>query len=230
MLVLPHRQDGYAFLTGTGLEIGALHEPAAVPLRCTVEYFDVMDERKAAEAFPELAPEQFVFVDHIGDLDTGGLAQFTDGRFDFTIINHVLEHLANPVKTIQEVFRITRTGGVVVLSIPDKEYTFDQHRPLTSLEHLWADYEADTRMSSDDHYLEWLHSAAPEIFAQGADAVKVHVQRARDRREHAHVWNSDSFRAFLDASIARLGIEAELLFESRAASNQIEYFSAWRKR
>jgi SAM-dependent methyltransferase len=230
MLVLTHRQDGYALLEGTGLEIGALHEPAAVPLRCSVEYFDALDERRAAELYPEIAPELFVIVDHIGDLDAGGLASFPVGRFDFVIINHVLEHLANPVKTLSEVFRITRKGGTVILSVPDKEFTFDRERPLTTFEHLWADYVADTRENGDDHYLEMIQSAAPEVLQQGPSAVRAHVDRARARREHAHVWTSDSFRAFLEASLERLGIEADRLYESTAAANEIEYYSVWRKR
>jgi SAM-dependent methyltransferase len=230
MVPLTHRNRAYAMLSGRGLEIGAFNEPAPLPPGASVEYLDAVDPEKAAKLFPEVKREKLVRVTYIGDLDQDGLAPFPESAFDFVVINHVLEHVANPVKAVREVFRICRRGGIVVIAIPDKEYTFDRGRELTSWEHLWSDYQNDVRVSSDEHYESFLRSAAPHVFREPPENLKVHVQLSRNRREHAHVWTSASFQRFLESCFQGLGIRAELLYASEAAQNQIEYFSAWARR
>jgi len=226
---LAHRQVGCARLKGTGLEIGARHEPTELPDRCTVAYFDVIDTATAKQLFPEIDPARLMPVDFVGDIDQDGLNLFRDGQFDFVIINHVLEHIANPIKALRDVFRIVRTGGNVVMAIPDKDYTFDRPRALTSLEHLWEDFSNDVRENSDEHYLDFLQAAGAHVFKEPPESLPGHIEWVRRRREHAHVWDSASFRTFLDASFSRLGIEVSLCFESMGAENQIEYFSIWEK-
>jgi hypothetical protein len=88
----------------------------------------------------------------------------------------------------------------------------------------------DVRRSSDDHYEGFLRSAAPHVFDEPPENLKVHVQIARNRREHAHVWNSETFEQFLQECFARLGIAAELRYKSAASENRIEYFSVWQRR
>ena len=227
MTALDHRQSGYALLQGAGLEIGALHEAAKLPAGCSVEYFDVVSAADAARLFPEIDASRLVTVQHVGDLDADGLAGFPDARFDFVIMNHVLEHVANPLKSVREVFRITRHAGYVVLAVPDKDYTFDRPRALTTFEHLWSDYENDVRENSDEHYLDFLRHVGPHVFDEPAGNLPGHLQWVRRRREHAHVWNSATFRAFLDEGFTRLGIHAQLRFESVGSENHLEYFSIW---
>jgi SAM-dependent methyltransferase len=229
MIPLLHRNSGYVLLSGNGLEIGALHEPASIPEGAGVRYFDALNEVDAAALFREIPAERFVKVDFVGDLDNDGLRQFPDGAFDFVVINHVLEHVANPVKAVREVFRICRKGGIVIIAIPDKEYTFDRGREMTSWEHLWSDYVKDTRESDDSHYESFLRSAAPHVFNEPPENLKIHIQLSRNRREHAHVWNSQSFEAFLLMCFERLSIAARQRYKSVASENQIEYFSAWQK-
>jgi len=229
MVSLEHRRVAYRQLAGQGLEIGALHEPAPLPEAASARYFDAISEREAAVLFPEIDPTRFVHVDFVGNLDDGGLAQFADGQFDFVIINHVLEHLSNPVAALRDVFRIVRPGGHAVIAIPDMRFTFDRHRPLTAFEHLWDDFTRGTRSSSDEHYVEFLRSAAPHVFQEPPENLAHHVRRARERREHAHVWTSASFAEFLGLAFARLGISATRLFESGGDENRIEYFSCWRR-
>ena len=229
MVPLTHRSKGYALVGGSGLEIGALHEPADLPPGVKVQYFDAVDENQAAALFPEIPRERLVKVDFVGDLDHDGLGQFRDEAFDFVVVNHVLEHVANPVKAVREVFRICRKAGTVIIAIPDKDYTFDRGRELTPWEHLWSDYLGDVRESSDDHYESFLRSAAPHVFKEPPENLKIHIQLSRNRREHAHVWTSETFERFLRACFKNLGIEASCRYKSVASENQIEYFSAWQK-
>lgn len=229
MVTLDHRLHGYRLLTGQGLEIGALHEPAPMPAGASVQYFDTLTEAQAAELFKEIPSERLVRVSFLGNLDNDGLRQFADGVFDFVVINHVLEHLANPVRAIEEVFRICRQGGTVILSIPDKEFTFDRGRELTSWEHLWSDYAQGVRENSDEHYISFMRSAAPHVFDEPPENLPLHIAYCRSRREHAHVWNSESFERFVGRCLRELGIPATLVYRSVGRENQIEFFSVWTK-
>lgn len=225
----PHRDQVYATLSGRGLEIGAFHEPAELPATARVEYFDAMDAAKAAELFPEIPADTFVAVDHLGDIDHGGLAMFADGDFDFVICNHVIEHVANPIKLVRDVFRITRPHGTVVLAAPDKDYTYDKARDLTPFDHLWDDFENDVTENDDEHYMDFFRGAAPHVLDVDPVHLPYNIQRVRERREHAHVWDSASFAAFMRETLHRLDIRAEQFAENPGAANGLEYFGAWRK-
>jgi SAM-dependent methyltransferase len=224
---LDHRQRAYAGLSGKGLEIGAFNEPAVLPPSASVKYFDFMDRKTAMSLFPEVDASKLVEVDYIGDLDSGGLDQLAGSSFDFVVINHVLEHVANPIGAIEGILRILRQGGLLALSVPDKRYTFDRGRSETPFDHLWSDYANRVRESSDEHYLDFFRSAAPHVFSEPAVNLPHHVARSRARRDHVHVWTSEGFRSFLDEVFARLGSRALCLAESMAPENQIEYFALW---
>ena len=50
-----------------------------------------------------------------------------DGLFDITICTEVLEHTTNPIAAIDELKRITKKGGHIIISTP---YNFRIHGPL----------------------------------------------------------------------------------------------------
>ena len=58
------------------------------------------------------------------------------------LASHVLEHVANPLRLLDEVHRVLRPDGLLLLLLPDRHTTFDRTRAPTSLEHLMDDYEA----------------------------------------------------------------------------------------
>ena len=53
---------------------------------------------------------------------------FEDNSFDFILCNHVLEHIPNDTKAMQELFRVLSPGGTAILQIPqdlNREKTFE---------------------------------------------------------------------------------------------------------
>ena len=226
---MQHRLQGYALLQGCGLEIGALHQPALIPENCEVVYCDAISKEEAAQHFPEVDANLFVDVDYICDLDREALSQFKEHQFDFVILNHVIEHVANPIKVVRDLFRVVKVGGSVVISAPDKRYSFDVKRDNTSFEHLWNEYELNITAVTDEHYLDFLKGVHPDIIAHCSDAdINHHIENVRRRREHAHVWDSNTFQSFLDECISRLSISADCIYKSQAKENLKEYFSVWR--
>lgn len=227
---MEHRSAGLALLKGHGLEIGAMHNPTPVPAGCTVDYFDVVSRVEAMALFPEVPPESFsIEPKYLGDLDGDGLAQIGDESFDFVILNHVIEHVANPIRVVGDLFRIVRKGGLVMVSCPDKRYTFDVKRDLTRFEHLLDEYRAGVSDVTDDHYLDFLQGVHPEVMSTAPEVLAQHIASVRRRREHAHVWDSASFRDFLERSLELQGIRATLCSESTGDENKFEYFSVWQR-
>jgi hypothetical protein len=221
---LHHRAVGARILRGDGLEIGALHYPLPVPPSCRVEYLDVEDEATLRARFPELERERLVAIHHTGDIVRATVPALTGRRYDFVALNHVLEHLANPIQAFANAWAGVRDGGHLVVSVPDKSCTYDRPRALTAFEHCLGDYYRGVTEVDADHYVEFLAATSPEAWSD-RDAFARALARAAARREHAHVWDSTSFRAFLDRTVALLGLHADVVFESTAATNRFEYFA-----
>ena len=55
---------------------------------------------------------------------------FQDNTYDFILCNHVLEHIPNDTKAMQELYRILKPGGTAILQIPQdlkRETTFEDN-------------------------------------------------------------------------------------------------------
>ena len=225
---MDHRTLGYTLLAGNGIEIGALHNPAKLPTCCHVTYCDAMSAEDARRSFPELVEVPLVNVSHLVNLDTDALSAFGDATLDFVVINHVIEHVANPIRVILDCFRVLTYGGKLAISAPDMRFTFDRNRALTTPEHLWREYEQGVTEVSDEHYAEFLRAVHPEVVDNPA-LFESALLSVRDRREHAHVWSSETFQYFLKDLLSSQSIEAQPLFENLADRNHAEYFSVWQK-
>ena len=223
------RQPGLALLRGHGLEIGALHEAAPLPAGCTVEYVDVLTRDQAAALFPEIDPSGLKEPHHLRDLDKEGLSGLADDHYDFAVLSHVIEHVADPVRVLAEVFRVLRIGGLAVIVAPDKRFTFDHARGITRFEDLLVAHERHIQDVPDERYLDFLAALYPAAIEQGGPALADALAAVRARREHAHVWDSAAFTEFLDQAMAYSHIRAEALYTCTGDENGFEHFSVWRK-
>ena len=80
--------------------------------------------------------------------DATDLSFIADQEYDFVISSHVIEHIANPIKAINEWKRILKDQGLLLVICPHKEGTFDHLRQTTTLAHLINDYEKN--IAEDD--------------------------------------------------------------------------------
>ncbi len=228
--VIQARMAGFALLAGDGIEIGALHQPAPLPSAARVTYVDALSREEALRLFPEVDSASMVNPSVLADLDRDGLAAFSDGALDFVVASHVLEHLANPLFAVAEVFRVLRPGGRAALGIPDKRFTYDRPRAITPFLHVWTDFLERRRESDDSHYVDLLHAIAPGSVALSPEEMRPHLDGVRARREHVHVWDSDTFEETLCLTFALTGIKARRLHRSVGDENGFEYFCVWEKR
>lgn len=82
------------------------------------------------------------------------LAGIESNSYDFLLSCHSLEHTANPIKALKEWNRVLKPNGDLILVLPDKNFTFDELRPITTIEHLKKDYESQIGEDDATHFDE----------------------------------------------------------------------------
>jgi predicted SAM-dependent methyltransferase len=132
-----------------------------------------------------LDSRELVDVDIIDDGEQ--IAEIPDSTQDFVIVNHVLEHFQNPIVAINNMLRVLNNGGVLYLSIPDKRYSFDIDRPVTSIEHLLRDYKEGSGWSKGQHLEEWTRRINKIKDDAEIEQQMTHLMNI-DYSIHYHVW------------------------------------------
>ncbi|MDY6937654.1 MAG: glycosyltransferase [Cyanobacteriota bacterium] len=188
------RQIANKYIKGEGIEIGALHSPLPVPEAANVRYVDRMSVFDLRLQYPEMKELPLVDVDIIDDGEV--LSTVADNSMDFAIANHMIEHCQNPIQTLQNYFRVLKPGGILYLAVPDKRYTFDVDRPVTSLEHLIDDYTEGPEQSRISHFEEYVRMVdrTPQ---KKVSARLLYLLIDLDYSIHFHVWTPSAFTELL---------------------------------
>jgi SAM-dependent methyltransferase len=209
------------YLHGTGIEIGALHLPLDVPRRAKVRYVDRMPADQLRHQYPELKEYSLVDVDIIDDGEH--LPSLPAESQDFIVANHMIEHCQNPIASIESWLRVLKSDGILYMAVPDKRYTFDTERDITSLEHLMRDYTEGPQWSRAMHFKE--AAADKNKTPQEVEARAAELQQ-QDYSIHFHVWTQTEFLEMLLHCREALSFPFDIeLFQK----NGIEYIVVLRK-
>ena len=119
-----------------GFEAGALMTPLATKTGNGVTYVDRLSTAGLHAYFaddPEFDGNRVVEVDVV-IAEGSSLAEAMHGRgpFDYAIASHVIEHVPDLTGWLSELADLVRVGGQLLLLVPDKRYTFDYLRDLSS--------------------------------------------------------------------------------------------------
>src|SRR4029453_9903048 len=125
------------FLSGHGLEIGALHNPLPLPPEAPVRYVDRLPVHELRTHYPEL--DGFPLVEPAVLAEADALTPVETASEAFVVCNHVLEHMRDPLGPLAEWLRVLQPGGHLYVSIPDRANPFDRLRERTSFDHLLQD-------------------------------------------------------------------------------------------
>lgn len=104
--------------------------------------------------------------------------------------------------------------------VPDRRFTFDHNRALTTPEHMWADFENRTSQRDVTHldefidHVDWTQyrpNIPPgEVAARKEEMRRGHHQYVRDGGEiniHYHVFESSNLRALVELVAHRLALD-----------------------
>lgn len=81
---------------------------------------------------------------------------FEDNTYDFILCNHVLEHIPNDLKAMEELYRVLKPGGTAILQVPleeDRENTFEDDSITDQQERtrIFGQYD-HVRIYGQDYY------------------------------------------------------------------------------
>lgn len=195
-----------AFLRGRGLEIGAFTQPTDLPPDRDIVFFDRYATEDLRRFYDRDCGRPMMEPTYVGEAE--GLDGVPEASFDFIIANHVIEHLLDPIRFLKNLADRLVDGGRAMIAAPDKRYCFDAERELTPFSHLVEDHERGGARSQFEHFLErarleGLAGEAALAFAGAIDKTTIHF--------HYHVWDADSFVAFIKAAIDAFALPLVLL-------------------
>lgn len=174
----------------SGIEIGGGNNPLKLPGSINVKYVDKHPVEKLLKLMKDnnyFTRRDLAKVDIVDEAET--LSSIAPGSQDFVIANHVLEHCRDPLLAVANMLRVLRDAGILFISVPDKRYTFDAPRPITTLEHLKADRAGGAGVSSKKHFEEWAELVES---VSGKENIEKRATSLIDQdfSIHYHVWTS----------------------------------------
>ncbi len=210
----PRNFLSHHFIHGVGIEIGAAQLPVKIPPKAKVTYVDVFSAEDLKKAWPKEYPKlDLVKVDVVDDGEK--LAKFKASSVDFIIANHFLEHCLDPIGTIINMYKKLRNKGVLYMAVPDKRYTFDKKRAITSYTHLLEEHKDKTKKK-----FLWEHT---KDFVKLAEHHKGDIDKRSQElidseyRIHYHVWTQREVTEFFVRLAAdfKLNLEIEAIFKNQ---------------
>ena len=145
--------------THKGIEIGASYAPI-LPKSEGYDVFviDHADQDQLRAKYGAMGVDTRR-IEPVDAIDDGG--EFTqlleEGKsFDFILASHVFEHLPDPIHFLQRCERALGDTGRLILLIPDRRFTFDYLRPVSTTGQLLRAYLGEQRRHDAgalyDHY------------------------------------------------------------------------------
>ncbi len=191
------------YISGTGIEIGALHAPLSVDKKkAKVLYVDRMSQKDLYQQYPEFKKYDIVAADIIDNGDE--LSTIPDNTYDFCISNHVLEHLEDPLKALCNWMRILKPEGILYLSIPLPQNIHDKNRQATSITHIIEDYglAKESEKYATKRYGHFLDFVRSTNMSESANAEFINVKTAElmsmDYSIHFHVFSEEVLLQIID--------------------------------
>ncbi len=181
-----------SYLQGAGVEIGGLWKKFKVPSTSKVWYLDRLSEEDLARHYSEINTG-IVAPDVVADAESVPLRDL-----DFIIASHVLEHLPSPLKALKSWYEALRSGGVLLLKVPDKRFTFDHRRERTPLKHLIEEHENPDRIDTRAHYAEWVELVNGRTAGSPEFQTELYALMAEGYSIHHHAWIDRDIRDIID--------------------------------
>ena len=188
-----------------GLEIGALFKPIVSPMTNGIHYADHLSTDELCQKYssdPAVDPTALVPVTYVCK-NQSLLQAVGSKKFDYIIASHVIEHIPDPIGWMLDIAEMLNDGGKLVVAIPDKRYTFDCKRELTSLADLVEVYIEGRVRPSFRQVLDYLNCVADvpasvspsDLWSGESNASDVPLRHPEIIKDFSETW----FRNHYDA-------------------------------
>jgi SAM-dependent methyltransferase len=230
----------------TGVEIGPLDNPVVSRDDGRIIYVDHQNAEELRQRFannPDVAMTDIVEVDAIWGSNTLQEAIGAGVGVDYVVASHVVEHVPDLIRWLEELRAVLRPGGTVRLAVPDRRYTFDYLRRESSAVEVLSAYCVRTRIPLPYFIIDFMvNFAQVDVTAAWSDNISpdrlvrhhtIHeaIRVARHAHEegayhdvHCWVFTPRSF-ANLFAELAEIGlVRFSCAYFVDTAHNQLEFF------
>ena len=158
---------------------------------------DRWEPDRNADLFPELEGASFPRPDIVANLDVDRLVAIDAQSVDYVIASHVLEHLAEPLGLLEEIDRVLKPGGLLLILLPDRRRTFDSKRPATSLDELIGKHVSERTTVTNDEIAAFIETANPDDYERLKESSAEERDQIFDlhrlRSIHVHCWTEQEF-------------------------------------
>lgn len=203
----------------SGLEIGPLDKPLVRRKESDIHYLDRFDLdhlRNTCAGNPNRDENKLVALDYV--LEDRTIAEAVDRRFDYIVACHIIEHVPNMLGWLRELADVLNPEGAFFLVVPDRRYTFDLERPLTTIGELIENDAADRKRPSiravfDQRYYHrnvsahhlWKNYEKERGRSKKTFTAEQAMSLAKEARKryvdvHCNVFDSDTFTEVIRAS------------------------------
>ncbi len=87
-------------------------------------------------------------VDYIWDGRSYSEVTGKSDHYDYVIASHVIEHTPDLISFLQDCSKMIKPGGILSLAVPDKRYTLDHFRSVTSISEVIDRYVFHARLGT----------------------------------------------------------------------------------
>jgi SAM-dependent methyltransferase len=191
------------YLSGRGIEIGALWRRFPVPSRARAWQVDRLGPAGLNKHYPELRG-RILQPDLIADAMQLPVAP---ASLDFLIASHVLEHLPSPLAALRGWYEALAPKGALLLKVPDKRHTFDANRSRTLLPRLIDEYHHPEKLDLRSQYCDWsekvggMSPGTPEFERDVENLMRVKYSI------HFNVWIDEDIREMIDFTRRTWGLD-----------------------
>ncbi len=204
-------------LKGKGLEIGPLSWPLVTKKEANVKYVDHVDTKELKKLYKDDKGVDFRLIPTVDYPLNGRTLREAVGKseeYDYIIASHVIEHIPDVIRWLQDMAAVLKTGGILSLAIPDKRFTFDIDRNVSTLANVVGsyvdeinrpnsvtifDYASSFRLNIDAQAIWngelYLHSTAPHRYSpfQAYDMCVDSAKNGQYIDTHCSVFTPYSF-------------------------------------
>jgi ubiquinone/menaquinone biosynthesis C-methylase UbiE len=96
---------------------------------------------------------------------------------------------------LQEIRRMIKPGGIVIVTVPNKLGTFDYMRPYTTFAHILKDFICDTKEDDKTHFqeaIDLLHDHCTPDYSS-REELRLLIENNIDTRQlHQHVFSEET--------------------------------------
>ncbi|MGC4019841.1 MAG: methyltransferase domain-containing protein [Muricomes sp.] len=185
-------------LRGTGIECGpgSSSNCYPLPLDVDVKYLDRFDNNEGCN---QDYSGEFPNIDYKTTINE--MRGIEDNSLDFIVHCHVIEHSRNPLQALELAYQKLKPDGCLIMAVPDKRYTFDKPRKLTTAKHIIDDYKIGIDSGRDLEHVHcckkiWVGSGYKMIHEMNDEEIKQYLnQNLIDI--HWHTYTDRSFKKLL---------------------------------